>query len=170
MKTYLLSLFLFSSIVSIHSQESQWLSWTEAVELANSEETPKKIFVDVYTDWCGWCKKMDKDTFKDPKVFNYMKDKFYMVKLDAEQKEDILYKGKTFKYIAQGRSGYHELAAALLQGRLSFPTTIFLNAKQEILSPIPGYQGPEDFLKIAKYYGDDVYKNRSWEEYDPPKS
>lgn len=170
MRTYLLSLFIVFSFVSAQSQEIQWLSWTEAVEKANSENNPKKIFVDVYTDWCGWCKKMDKNTFNNPKVLDYMKDKFYMVKLDAEQKEDILYKGKTFKFIAQGRSGYHELAAALLQGRLSFPTTIFLNANQEILSPIPGYQGPEDFLKIAKYYGDDVYKDRSWKEYDPPKS
>lgn len=170
MKTYLLSLFIICSFVNLHSQEIQWLSWSEAVEMADSEQTPKKIFVDVFTDWCGWCKKMDKDTFNNPKVLNYMKDKFYMVKLDAEQKEDIQYKGKTFKFIAQGRSGYHELAAALLQGRLSFPTTIFLNAKQEILSPIPGYQGPDDFLKIAKYYGDDIYKNKSWNEYNPPKS
>ncbi|EKF56305.1 hypothetical protein I215_02243 [Galbibacter marinus] len=170
MRTYLLSLFIICSIQSINSQEIQWMSWSEAVEKASSEKNPKKIFVDVYTNWCGWCKKMDKNTFNNPKVLDYMKDKYYMVKLDAEQKEDIQYKGKTFKFIEQGRNGYHELAAALLQGKLSFPTTIFLNANQEILSPVPGYQGPEDFLKIAKYFGDDIYKDKSWQEYDTPKS
>lgn len=170
MKTSLLCILIISSFISVQSQEIQWLSWSEAVEMANSDENPKKIFVDVYTDWCGWCKKMDKNTFNHPKVSNYMKDKFYMVKLDAETKEDIQYMGKTFKFVSQGRSGYHELAAALLQGKLSFPTTIFLNAKQEILSPIPGYQGPESFLKIAKYFGDEIYKSKSWEAYHPNKT
>lgn len=170
MKTYLLYIFFISCFINVHSQEIEWLSWSEAIEMANTDDRPKKIFVDVYTDWCGWCKKMDRDTFNNPEVSDYMKDKFYMVKLDAESKEDIQYMGKTFKYIEQGRGGYHELAAALLQGRLSFPTTIFLNEKQEILSPIPGYQGPETFLKIAKYYGDEIYKSTSWEAYNPNKT
>lgn len=167
------TILLFTTLLftfTTQAQEIEWLSWSEAVEKANTDKNPKKLFVDVYTDWCGWCKKMDKDTFNNPKVVSYMMEHFYMIKMDAEGKEEIVYKNKTFKYIPQGKRGYHELAAALLQGKMSFPTVIFLNAKQEILSPVPGYQKPDGFLKIAKYFGDDIYKDKKWQEYDAEKS
>lgn len=147
------------------AQEVTWLSWEEAIAKAETDAQPKKIFVDVYTDWCGWCKKMDANTFSNPEVAAYMEDKFYMVKLDAEQKEDITYKDKVYKHIAQGRRGYHELAYGLLQGRLSFPTVVFMNEKQELLSPVPGYLEPKEFLQIARYFGDDIFLKTKWADY-----
>ena len=163
-------LFIFVLSTSFYnsspSENIEWLSWEQAVERAAKDENPKKIFVDIYTDWCGWCKRMDKDTFNNPEVANYMKTHFYMVKLDGEGKSDIVHNGKTFKYIKSGRRGYHELAAALMQGRLSYPTTIFMNEKFEMLSPVPGYQKPDAFLKIAKYFGDDIYLSKKWVDYN----
>lgn len=150
---------------SLNAQEVEWLSWDEAVALSKTDKNPKKMFIDIYTDWCGWCKKMDKDTFQNPKVAKYMSDKYYMVKLDGEGKEDIEYRGKTFKFVAQGRRGYHEFAAALMQGKMSYPTTIFLDEKQQMLSPVPGYQKPEPFLKIAKYFGENIHKEKDWKAY-----
>lgn len=147
------------------AQEVNWISFSEAVALTASEENPKKVFIDVYTDWCGWCKKMDKDTFQNPEVAQYMQDNFYMVKMDGEGKEDIAFKGKTYKFIASGRKGYHELAAALMQGRLSYPTTIFLDEEMNMLSPVPGYQQPDPFLNIAKYFGSNAYKDKDWKTY-----
>ncbi|WP_335966563.1 DUF255 domain-containing protein [Galbibacter sp. PAP.153] len=161
---------MFLLAFAMQAQEIEWMSWTEAVNKAATDKTPKKIFVDIYTDWCGWCKKMDKDTFNHPDVAAYMTQNFYMVKMDAEEKEDIVYKDKTFKYIPQGNRGYHELAVALLQGKMSFPTVIFLTPDQQILSPVPGYQKADGFLKIARYFGDDIYKDTSWQEYSPEKS
>ncbi|MCX2679232.1 DUF255 domain-containing protein [Galbibacter sp. EGI 63066] len=160
--------FLF--VLSTEAQEIKWMSWSEAIEKTDAEENPKKIFVDIYTDWCGWCKKMDKNTFNDPEVATYMNKTFYMVKMNAEGKEDIVYKDRTYKYISQGKKGYHELAAALLQGRMSFPTVVFINEQQQLISPVPGYMKPEGFLKIAKYFGDDIYKTTSWTDYDAEKS
>tara|TARA_R110002049_G_scaffold97317_5_gene237283 strand:+ start:3714 stop:4226 length:513 start_codon:yes stop_codon:yes gene_type:complete len=151
---------------SLNAQELNWLSWEEAIAMASTDKAPKKMFIDVYTDWCGWCKKMDTDTFQNPKVATYMAKNYYMVKLDGEQKEPLVYKGKTFKFIASGRRGYHEFAAALMQGKMSYPTTIFLDEKQQMLSPVPGYQKPEPFLKIAKYFGEDIHKTKKWAEYD----
>ena len=148
-----------------HAQEVEWLSWEEATALANSEKNPKKMFVDVFTDWCGWCKKMDKDTFQNAEVAAYMSSNFYMVKLDGEGKEEIEYKGKTYKFVPSGRKGYHELAAALMGGRMSYPTTIFLDEEMNMLSPVPGYQKPEPFLHIAKYFGDNIYKEKDWKTY-----
>ena len=94
-----LFLFLGMSALVAQAQEVKWLSWNEAAELAATEKNPKKIFVDIYTDWCGWCKKMDKDTFQNAEVAAYMAKNFYMVKLDGEGKEDIEFKGKVFKFV-----------------------------------------------------------------------
>jgi len=149
----------------ILAQEVQWMTWEEATTLATTEENPKKIFVDVYTDWCGWCKKMDKDTFQNAEVAAYMSENFYMVKLDGEGKEPITYKGKTFKFVPSGKKGYHQLALALLQGRLSYPTVVFLDENLNMLSPVPGYQKPKPFLNIARYFGDNIYLKKDWKTY-----
>ena len=161
---FVLVLILSSSAVT--AQNVTWLSWEEAVKLAETEKDPKKIFIDVYTDWCGWCKKMDKDTFQDPKVAEYMAETYYMVKLDGEGKEPIEFKGRTFRFVPSGRNGYHEFAAALMQGKMSYPTTIFLDENLNMLSPVPGYQKPGPFLKIAKYFGDNIHKEKDWNTYD----
>ena len=63
----------------------RWLSFEEAVALHAVE--PKKLFIDVYTDWCGWCKRMDKTTFVDSAVASELGGHFYAVKLNAERKE-----------------------------------------------------------------------------------
>lgn len=164
---FLVSLLFIS--VGVTAQEVKWLTWNEAAELAATDKNPKKVFIDVYTDWCGWCKKMDKDTFQNPEVAAYMTENFYMVKLDGEGKDPIDFKGKTYKFVPSGRNGYHELAAALMQGRLSYPTTIFLDQEFNMLSPVPGYQKPEPFLNIAKYFGDDIYKEKDWKTYSGAK-
>ena len=173
MKKSILSFFKYISLVFIglwafnaSAQEVEWISWKEASELAVTEENPKKIFIDVYTDWCGWCKKMDKDTFQNAQVAEYMSKNFYMVKMDGEGKEPLEYKGKIYNFVPSGRKGYHEFAAALMQGRMSYPTVIFLDEKLEMLSPVPGYQKPKPFLKIARYFGDNIYKEMDWKTYE----
>ena len=156
------------SLQTVFSQENNsihWLSFEQAVELQAQESNSKKIFIDVYTDWCGWCKKMDKNTFQNPEVAAYMKEHFYMVKLDGEGKEPIVFKAQTFSFVPSGRNGYHELAANLLQGQLSYPTVVYLDENMNMLSPVPGYLTPEPFLKIATYFGDDIYKTTTWEDY-----
>ena len=136
----------------------EWLSWEEAYQKSMTDEHPKKVFVDVYTDWCGWCKRMDATTFQDPELMAYMQDKYYLVKLDAEQKEVINFKGNTYEYVARGRRGYHQLAAALLQGKLSYPTTVFLDEEFKIITPVPGFRQAPEFMKIARFVGEEEYK------------
>ena len=162
------TLFLISirlAALSASAQEVTWLSMEEGAKLAETDKTPKKMFIDVYTDWCGWCKKMDKDTFQNAEVAAYMEKNFYMVKLDGEGKDPIEFKGKTYNFVKSGRNGYHEFAAALMQGKLSYPTTIFLDEKMNMLSPVPGYQKPEPFLNIARYFGDNIYLQKDWKAY-----
>jgi thioredoxin-related protein len=162
---YLVLLFCLVSSASGFTQDVSWMSWDEAVARSQKDSNPKKIFIDVYTDWCGWCKKMDKDTFQNPEVAAYMSANFYMVKLDGEGKDPIDFRGKKYSFVPSGRNGYHELAAALLQGRLSYPTVVFLDEDFQMLSPVPGYQKPEPFLSIARYFAENIYKEKDWKTY-----
>ncbi|WP_187262308.1 thioredoxin family protein [Pontibacter beigongshangensis] len=143
----------------------QWLTIEEAA--AKLKKEPRKVVIDVYTDWCGWCRKMDKSTFADPAVAAYINKNYYAVKLDAESKQPITLNGHTYNYNPAYKS--HELAVALLQGQMSYPTTVYLNEKMEMLSPVPGYLDAAAFSKILRYFGDNHYKTSSWQEYEKPK-
>ena len=165
MRKFALLLLLSLAAITNAQEKIEWMSMEEAYALTLTESTPKKIFIDVYTDWCGWCKRMDKATFQNPEVAAYMNAHYYNVKFDAEQKESIEMLGNTFEFVPQGSRGYHELAAALLNGKMSYPTVVFMNPKFEMLSPVPGYQEAPQFLKVATFFGDNIYKSVPWEEY-----
>lgn len=155
-----LILILSSSFRIEEEVKVKWVSFEEAVEL--SKTSKKKVFVDVYTDWCGWCKVMDRNTFSQPVIAQYLNDNFYAVKLDAEQEEDITFREQTFKFVASGKKGYHQLAAALLNNKLSYPTVVFLDEDFNMIQPLPGYQKPDRFEMIVKFIGSDGYKDTEW--------
>ena len=166
MRYILIFLLFFSWSASSNAQgRIEWMSIEEAEALVKTENNPKKIFIDVYTDWCGWCKKMDQVTFNNPEVSDYMNANFYMVKFNAESKDDVFVKGTTFSFVPSGRRGYHELAVALTQGKLSYPTVVFLDPELNMITPLPGFRTAQPFLQVAKFIGDNVYQHTSWEDY-----
>tara|TARA_R110002072_G_scaffold256261_1_gene415080 strand:- start:11123 stop:11662 length:540 start_codon:yes stop_codon:yes gene_type:complete len=145
-------------------KEIKWYSWEEAVEL--SKENPKKMFVDVFTEWCGWCKKMDKSTFVDKEVVAYMNKNFYAVKFDAEQKEDVHFKGSVFKFKPDaGRRGSHALAIALLDSKMSYPSFVYMDTLFQRISISPGYKEAPDLLTELKFISDEIYLKKTWQEY-----
>ncbi|MEM6641538.1 MAG: DUF255 domain-containing protein [Bacteroidota bacterium] len=141
----------------------EWLTIEEALELHSGE--PRKLLVDLYTNWCGWCKVMDRETYGQADIAEYINKNFYPVKFNAEQKASVSFRGHTFNYVSQGRRGVHELAAALTSNRLSYPTTVFLDEELRILQPIPGYLRPEQMDPILKYFGDNHFKTTQWVEF-----
>ena len=141
----------------------KWYTWDEAVQ-ANKKEK-KKFFVDIYTNWCGWCKRMDAQTFEEAEVAAYLNKHFYPIKLDAEQKADILYKGTTFKWVNSGRNGIHELAYSLLDGQLSYPSLVFLTEKEERIMISKGFKQKDDFMKELKFIEEEHYTKTSLESY-----
>jgi thioredoxin-related protein len=145
----------------------KWLTLDEAIELSKSEKRP--LLVDLYTDWCGWCKKMDRDTYSDAELGNYLNDNFYPVKLNAEQKEAIEFRGNTYNFVPQGRKGYHEFAVALTNGQLSYPTTVFLTKDMEVLHVQPGYLTVDQISPIVKYIGE-AFPEKTFEEYQKEQS
>ncbi len=153
-----------SSKVAIATPETiNWLSWDEMVEAQKT--TKKKVIIDVYTDWCGWCKQMDKTTFKDSLVAKYVNENLYAVKLDAESRKEYALNGHTFKYIDQGKSGVNELAYSLLDGQLSYPSIVYLNEDYNRITISPGYKDNKAMLKELKYIGDEIYNKKTWDVY-----
>ena len=135
--TFFLSFSLALTLTNtVQGQESiQWMKFEEA--LAANAKNPKMILVDVYTDWCGWCKKMDKDTFTDPRVIAHFKKNFYAVKLNAEDtKRRFPFMGKTFSEA--------EMAAAMRVN--SYPNFVVIEPGLQNLAQLPGYREPEAFL------------------------
>ncbi len=141
----------------------KWHTVEEAEKL--SMETPKKWLVDVYTDWCGWCKKMDQETFSHPVVAKYINENYYAVKLNAESKEAIKFNGTTYKYMEQGGRGYQELAVGLLNGQMAFPSIAYLNEKLQLLGAIPGYKTPRDIELLLNYIAEDKYISETLADY-----
>ena len=166
MKQYIItiaSLLLFAFGTSDSNRSVDWITFEEAVKA--TEANPKKVFIDVYTDWCGWCKKMDASTFSDPRVMKVLEENFYNVKFNAEQQESIQFGDYTFNFVPNGRRGYNQLAAALLDNRLSYPSVVFLNEKFERIQILPGYRNADEFLKIVTFIGEDHYLNTPWDDF-----
>lgn len=157
-----LSLAVFASAQSA----VKWLSWDEAMSLSKNE--PRKFFVDVYTDWCGWCKKMDKATFENPAVASYLNTHYYPIKFNAEQRTDITINDKTYQFVGNGMRGYHQLAAEITFGRLSYPTIVFLDENMKVIQPLPGFREVDEFKKMMIYFAEDHHKKTPWNKFVCP--
>jgi thioredoxin-related protein len=144
----------------VHERKKiNWMSFNQAHEL--NQKAPRKIIIDVYTGWCGWCKVMDQRTFTQPAIIDYVNEHFYAVKLDAEQDAAITVGGQTFR--KQGNT--HELAINLLQGKMSYPSTVFLDEKMAMIQPIAGYLEPRTFHQIVTYFGGNYQTKENFEAF-----
>ncbi len=155
--------------LSSYGQEAgesiKWYTFEEAIAL-NQGFPKKKIFVDVYTDWCGWCKKMDGTTFQDSVVVHKMNTYFYAVKLDAERKDTVRFMGRDFtNKTAKGKRGSHELAQALLQGKMSYPSYVILNENNQKITGLAGYIDSGKLLPVLDYFGENAYFKMPWEQF-----
>lgn len=116
----------------------EWVSVEQLPELQKKQK--RKVMVDVYTDWCGWCKVMDRKTFSDACVIEYVNKNFYAVKFNAEGDKNIIFYDKVYKF--NSGIGMHDLAAKWLGPRAGFPTIAYLNEKGELIKAVPGYKDP----------------------------
>lgn len=169
MKKLLLLAFLIIS-TGISAQEIEWMSMDEA--LAAQNEEPKKIFMDVYTTWCGPCKMLDRNTFSDKNVIAFINENYYPVKFNAEGTEEITYQDFTYtnpnyREGRKGRNATHFFADALkLRG---YPSLVFFQENGDLIQAIPGYKTPQQLEIYLKMIANDDYKElttmEAWEEY-----
>lgn len=138
-----------------------WITLEEA--FAKTKTAPRKILIDVYTDWCGWCKVMDKKTFTDPKVVSYVNQNYYAVKFNAESRKDVKIGETVYKFDAANRA--HQAAIALLQGRMSYPSIVYLDEEFNMIQPVPGYMEVKPFHQIITFIGGNHHKKEEFEAF-----
>ena len=177
-KTLILSTIFFFFISFSFSQEAavqpqiNWLSWFEAIEQhqkdmiayndttipVNQRVPPKKMYIDFYTSWCGWCKKMDKTTFQDPAIISIMNKYYHPVKFNAEMSQPIDFNGHTFVNPNPGKTrSTHQFAASILEYQLSYPSYVVLDENLQRSVIYKGYLQVDDLLGIILFFG----KNRN---------
>jgi thioredoxin-related protein len=138
----------------------KWMKFSDAVEA--TKKKPRKIFVDIYADWCGWCKVLDRDTFSDSVVAKILNEQYYPVKLDAESKETHT--------LQDGRKvSSPELAASLAASKpgeqYGLPSMIVLSEEVVILTRIQGAQKPDFMAPALLFFSENHYLEKSWETY-----
>ncbi len=126
------------------------ISWYKIDDLEKMNLGNKKVLIDVYTDWCGWCKVMDQKTFTDPEVISFLNQNFVMIKFNAEQKTPVTFQGKTYEFQGVGRGASNGLAVDLLNGRMGYPTIVYLDSDLSKIKVAPGYKTPEQLLAELK--------------------
>ena len=155
---FVLSAVLFSFGVKAQAVNTiNWLTIEEAQEAMKTQ--PKKVFIDLYTDWCGWCKRMDATTFQDPNVVQFMNQYFYAVKFNAERKDTVRFNNFDFYNLNPGgKRGTHLFAYSLLDGQMSYPSYAILDENLSRIHVVPGYKQPAPFASILLFFGTNQYQ------------
>ena len=136
------------------SQGPDWLSFQEAVEKA--EKSGKKVLIDIYAPWCGWCRKMQAEVYTVPELLAYVNAHFEIGRLNLDEHGDeIEFKGYTLNS--------SELALGL--GAEGTPTTVFLDHNGDYITRLPGYHGEEEFMQVLQFIGTDAFREQSYKEF-----
>lgn len=158
-------LFLFIGISSFQQERSkeklQWISLEEAEQKMKDE--PRPLLIDLYTDWCGWCKVMDRKTYTSQDLIQYLNQNFYTVKLDAETKKEVKWKGKTYKFNPSYKT--NEIALMLTNGQLSYPTTVIIPSVNDDPQAIAGMLEVKDMELLTTYFGNKKFGKVSFDSY-----
>lgn len=137
------------------------VKWHAIEEASAAKIGDKMYFVDFYTSWCGYCKKMDRETFTDPTVAKILNNYYYPVKFNAEGNNTFQWQGRTYHPATAGRARTHEFAAGLR----GYPTYVLYRADGTALQAIPGFYPPKDFIVVLWYFASGDHQRYPFDRY-----
>lgn len=150
----------------------EWLKFDAALQAASAGD--KHIMVDVYTDWCGWCKKLDRETYADPAVKQVLAESYISSKVKGDSDGPLNVKsqpkvedGKTLiQFVPSDQAQITEKQLARAQFRVTgYPTILFFAADGRMITKLSGYQNAETFKNILNFIKDDLYEVMSYQDY-----
>jgi thioredoxin-related protein len=145
-------LLLCTSLRAQDAGSVHWLSF-EALEDSLAVQ-PKKVFIDFYTDWCSYCRKMDKKVFTNPEVIELLNEEYYAVRFNAESEKMITFSGQQLvnDQIGRFRTPIHQIARllALREGKFVAPTLVILDETFRVTSRYFEYMDSQSLLKALK--------------------
>jgi len=132
----------------------EWLNFENAH--AKTVKEKKLMMVDVYTDWCKWCKVMDEQTFSHPDIVKFARQNMVMSKMNAESDAKVRFRDKEYTQ--------RQLAAGL--GVSGYPTVVFFDANGDLITNVSGFIPADKFLPILEYlHGRHYEKKVSFEAF-----
>ena len=157
---------LILPLLTYSQDQINWMNWDQMMAKRQSDSIPKKVFIDLYTGWCGWCKRMDATTFKQKAIVDYMNQKYYAVKFDAETRDTVNFNGIQFvnsdplfkKRAINSRGKPHWFAHSILDGKLSYPSYALLDENLIRLAIYNGFKQQEELIGILFLFGSDQHK------------
>lgn len=155
-KYFLLSLLTILITITGLAGDKIELKWKNFdVGISEAKQTKKKILLDVYADWCKWCKKLDAEVYAEPKVAAYLNKHYILIKVNGESNNKLTYKNEkmTEQQLSQGF------------GVTGFPTIIFLESNGDAIDKLGGFVPADRFLPILQYIGEDHYQKMKWDEF-----
>jgi thioredoxin-related protein len=143
-----------------------WLTINEVQE--KMREKPKKVFIDFYTSWCGWCKKMEATTYTNPALVKYVNNNFYAVRFDAETQQTFQFNGKEYHFDPQYKASTFAVEMMLGpsgKGQMGYPTTVFMMEDFKNPNPIGGYHPVSEMEMFLLFFGDNICMHKQFEDY-----
>lgn len=148
------------STVNVYSQQINWINLNELEDALKINK--KNIIIDMYTNWCGPCKLMDRNTFANKYISKFINENYHAVKFNAEGNETVSFMGKVFQNPnfdvkrVNSRNGTHQFTRFL--GVSAYPTTIFLDKDMSLITPVRGYLIPKQLEIYLELFKNDQYK------------
>jgi thioredoxin-related protein len=157
---------MYSGFTKAQDKKTDNIKWREIEEAIKLNKIhPKKIMIYVYSDNCGWCKRMSNNTFSNPVIAEYLNQNFYPVKINSNIKRDITLGSHTYKFIPANKEtnnpAYHEFVVSMLQGRLVYPSIAYIDEELTFMGVERGYRQAGDFEVWLHFLAENAYKENN---------